>query len=205
MVILQVYDFKKDQKDMIEVNSDIFDVVVKNEVMHQVVEAYLAGGRTGSANTKNRSDVSGGGRKPWKQKGTGRARAGSTRSPLWRGGGVIFGPTPRDFVKKINKKVKRLALKMALSAKRTETLVVRGFEISNPKTNEAIKLMKKADINNSLIIMNMVSDNLARATNNIAGIKVIRPNEINVYELLKFKNICIDSEALSTIDKELTK
>lgn len=203
MTKIALYDFKNSKSDKIDVVDGLFDVEVKPEILHLVVNAYLAAGRSGSANTKTRSRVAGGGKKPYKQKGTGRARAGTSSSPLWRGGGVIFGPEPRKYDKKINKKVRKLALKMALSSKKDQTIVLKDFSVESGKTKDAVKLFKEADINKSLIVLGEQNEMVLRATSNIPNIKVIGRNKLNVYDLLKYDQVCIDKEVLSVLEKEL--
>lgn len=202
MVILKQYDFKKMQFNQIDVGSGIFDIEVRNDIIHHVVDAYLTNRRAGTACTKGRSEVSGSGRKPWKQKGTGRARSGSVQSPLWRGGAVAFGPKPRDFFKKVNKKVKRLAIKMVMAAKKEDLLILHDFYLDKPKTKDVYQMLKSASITNSLIVLNDVSANIEMATSNIQGIKVIKLSEMNVYEVLLYKQLCIDDEAIAVMQKE---
>lgn len=198
-----MYDFVGSKEAEIDVNADLFDVEVKKDVLHLVVKAFLAKKRAGSANCKSRGFVAGGGRKPWKQKGTGRARAGSTSSPLWRGGGVIFGPTPRKYVLKINKKVKKLALRMALSSKKDDTTILRGFNVDSAKTKDAVLMLDKINAKNAFIVIAGDDVKTERAVNNIPNVKMVKRNQINVYDILKYKQLCISEEVLSTLEKEL--
>lgn len=203
MTKLKLYDFVGDKEAEVEASADLFDVEVKKEVLHLVVKAFLAQRRAGTACAKTRGQVSGGGRKPWKQKGTGRARAGTTTSPLWRGGGVTFGPSPRDYVMKINKKVKRLALKMALSSKKDNTVILKGFKVDSAKTKDAALMLNKINADNAFIVVSDNDVSTERAVKNLPNIKMVKRNQMNVYDILKYKNVCIAEEVLSTLEKEL--
>lgn len=202
MVSLRAYDFGKKQESTIDVNNDIFDVEVKRDILHFVVTAYRAKARAGTAKAKTRGEVRGGGSKPWRQKGTGRARSGTKTSPLWNGGGVVFGPQPRSYEKKVNKKIKRLALKMALTAKRDETVILKDFKVDEPKTKLAVQMLSDAKIEKPLIVVSQKDESLVRATNNIANLKMIELKQLNVYDILKYKNLCLSADALELINKE---
>jgi large subunit ribosomal protein L4 len=227
---LKIKVYSQDGKETKELalNPAVFGVAVKESVVHQVMVAQMANSRVAIAHTKTRAEVRGGGRKPWKQKGTGRARHGSTRSPIWVGGGVTFGPrSDRNFSQKVNKKMKTKALFMCLSDKVNNNLMtmVEGLNLAAGKTKEAVELVKnfkeilnlktkksadkKFDIKNyklSLLVVLSKSDkNIFRAGRNLAGLKVATADSLNVVDLLKYKNIIISEEALGVIEKTFLK
>ncbi|MGC9026535.1 MAG: 50S ribosomal protein L4, partial [bacterium] len=171
------------------------------------VKAYLANQRQGTVSTKTRGDVSGSGRKPWRQKGTGRARAGSIRSPLWRGGGTVFGPQPGGRELKVNKKVIRLAIRSVLSSKYKDKLliVVDGFNLDSIKTKIANEILKKLGINNALIVLDSANPNFQLSTRNIEKIKVIRNDTINVYDLMKYKQLVLTEKSALKLQEALSK
>lgn len=186
----------KDNKAVSKVDlpDDIFGVEVKNELLHEVVRNHLANKRQGTASTKTRGQIRGGGRKPYRQKGTGRARAGSNRSPVWRGGGTIFGPKPRDYSYRLPKKVKWGALSSALSAKVTdgELVVVNELPLSGPKTKELAGILKGLGIDRSaLIIAPKKDDALELSARNIPHVDVARVGELNVYSILSHEKVLI--------------
>ncbi|MDJ0724795.1 MAG: 50S ribosomal protein L4 [Prochloraceae cyanobacterium] len=176
-------------------------------IVHRALVRQMTNSRQGSASSKTRSEVRGGGRKPWRQKGTGRARAGSTRSPLWRGGGVIFGPKPRDFNIKMNKKERRLAIRTAFSSKAENLIIVEDFasQLPQPKTKELIEALsrwgvdfgKKGD--KVLLILSEIADNVYRSGRNIEKLKIIKATSLNVYDLLHADKIVATSDALEKI------
>ena len=170
----------------VELPNDIFGVAVKKGILHEVVRNYLANQRQGTAVTKTRGKVSGGGRKPYRQKGTGRARAGSNRSPLWKGGGTVFGPVKRDYSYKLPKKVKWTALGAALSSKFSdgEILVVKDFSLEKPKTRELVTLLKGLGLKNVLIILPAEDETIKRAARNVPNVKIGVVGKLNVYEIL---------------------
>ncbi|MFH1456670.1 MAG: 50S ribosomal protein L4 [Patescibacteria group bacterium] len=222
---IQVFSQNGEKIKEIELNSKIFGVEVKSSVIHQVVVAQMANSRVAIAHTKDRSEVSGGGIKPWRQKGTGRARHGSNRSPLWVGGGVTFGPTKdRNFSKKVNQKQKTKALFMCLSDKVNNSLFILldKLNISEGKTKEIISVLKSLrdvlklkiaeknfDIKKyklSLLIVLEKSDKKAfNATRNLTGVKITTADSLNVLDLLKYKNILITEESLEIITKVYLK
>jgi large subunit ribosomal protein L4 len=186
---------------------EIFDIEINADLIHQVVVAQLANSRQVIAHTKGRSEVRGGGRKPWRQKGTGRARHGSIRSPIWRGGGVTFGPTKeRVFKKKINKKMKRKALFMVLTSKikDDELILLDKLEIKEPKTKPMAKMMEnilKKKQKSVLVVIPKKDENIARANKNIPYTKTIWADSLNVLDLLSFKYLLMPKEAIKVIEK----
>jgi large subunit ribosomal protein L4 len=192
----QVDVFNKDNKSVskIDLPDDIFNVEVKNGLLHEVVRNHLANKRQGNASTKSRGEVRGGGRKPFKQKGTGRARAGSNRSPIWRGGGTIFGPKPRDYSYKLPKKVKWGALSSALSAKVAdgEVLVVDELILSGAKTKELAGIIKGLGLDTSVLIITPKKDEaLELSARNIPNVNIARMGELNVYSILSHDKLLI--------------
>ncbi|MEM7758188.1 MAG: 50S ribosomal protein L4 [Cyanobacteria bacterium P01_A01_bin.40] len=175
-------------------------------IVHRALVRQLNNARQGTASTKTRSEVRGGGRKPWRQKGTGRARAGSIRSPLWRGGGVIFGPKPRDYSTKMNRKERRLALRTAFSARVEDMIVVENFggELERPKTKEVVAALGRWGIGveeKVLLILKEVSDNVNLSTRNIAKVKLIKSTNLNVADILHANKIVVSQEALVDIQE----
>ena len=172
-------------------------------VMHEVVRAHLANQRQGTQSALTRSEVRGGGIKPWKQKGTGRARQGSTRSPQWRHGGVVFAPKPRDYRISVNKKVKRLAMKSALTAKvnENELIVFDALDIAAPKTKEMVKVLKAVDVDKALIVLAGKDEIVERAAHNIPGIKTTLVSTLNVYEILKYEKLILTQDALKMVEE----
>jgi large subunit ribosomal protein L4 len=176
------------------------------QAVHDVVVAFLAGERAGTACTKTRSEVRGGGAKPFRQKGTGRARSGSIRNPIWTGGGTIFGPKPRSFSKKINKKVRKLALKRAFSEKiaAKEVAVVDKFELQDYKTKNAAVILNNLKVDrNALIAVADYSENAVRATDNLSNVILRKADSVNVYQLLRFDKIIFTKDALDAFIQRL--
>ena len=210
MAVLNVYNLAGDQTGTVEVNDAVFGIEPNKVVLHEVLTAELAAARQGTASTKTRAMVRGGGRKPFKQKGTGRARQGSIRAPHMVGGGVTFGPHPRSYEKKVNKKVRNLALKSALSAKVAagNVLVLDYDGIETPKTKVIVNLVNKVDakqkqlfVVNDLATMN--DFNLYLSVRNLENAVVLQPNEIGVYWLLKQEKVILTREALATVEEVL--
>ena len=175
-------------------------------IVHRAMVRQLNNARQGTASSKTRAEVRGGGRKPWRQKGTGRARAGSIRSPLWRGGGVIFGPKPRDFSTKMNRKERRLALRTAFSSRIEDTIVVENFvsELDRPKTKEVVAALERWGIDSDekvLLILKEVSDNVNLSTRNIAKVKLIKATNLNVVDVLHANKIVVSQDALEQIQE----
>ncbi|MBP9483164.1 MAG: 50S ribosomal protein L4 [Negativicutes bacterium] len=204
---LKVFDLTAKEVGEIELNEAIFGVEVHSTLMHQAMVMQLANQRLGTAATKTRAMVRGGGRKPWRQKGTGRARAGTTRSPIWIGGGVVFGPHPRSYVKKMPRKARRLALKSALSAKviASELLVLDGMQFEAPKTKQVLALMKAFEIESqkALFILGETNENVVKSTRNIPGVKTITSLGLNVVDLLHHDKIFITKDAVAKIEEVL--
>ncbi|WP_074016503.1 50S ribosomal protein L4 [Fusobacterium massiliense] len=209
MAVLNVYNLAGDQTGTVEVNDAVFGIEPNKVVLHEVLTAELAAARQGTASTKTRAMVRGGGRKPFKQKGTGRARQGSIRAPHMVGGGVTFGPHPRSYEKKVNKKVRNLALRSALSAKvAAGNVLVLDGTIETPKTKVIVNLVNKVDakqkqlfVVNDLATMN--DFNLYLSVRNLENAVVLQPNEIGVYWLLKQEKVILTKEALATVEEVL--
>lgn len=207
---VDVYSIAGEKLETISLNDAIFGIEPNKAVIHEVLVAELAGARQGTRATKTRSEVRGGGRKPFKQKGTGRARAGSTRSPIWVGGGVTFGPQPKDFSKKVNKKVRALAVKSAISEKvnNGDFIVVDSINIDTPKTKTIVEFINKTQIGQKtlFVINNLADDNDWNAYLSIRNIKdtmVLQPSEVGVYWLLKQDKVVVTKEALKAIEEVL--
>ena len=198
-----LYDIKGQNIGDIELSETVFGQPVNAAVMHEVVVAHLANCRQGTQSAKTRSEVSGGGKKPWRQKGTGRARQGSTRSPQWRHGGVVFAPKPRDYTIRVNKKVKRLAMKSALSSKveGNELIVFDALNIEAPKTKEMVKVLKAVDVNKALIVLADKDDVVERASANIEGVKTTLVGTLNVYEILKYEKLILTKASVEKIEE----
>jgi len=196
-----LYNITGAQIGEIELSETIFGVPVNTAVLHEVVKAYLANQRQGTQSALTRSEVSGGGIKPWRQKGTGRARQGSTRSPQWRHGGVVFAPKPRCYRISVNKKVKRLAMKSALSSKvnENEIIVVDELNIAAPKTKEMVKVLKALDANKALVVLADKNETVERATSNIPNVKTTLVGTLNVYEILKYDKLILTKESLAKV------
>lgn len=209
MAVLNIYNLAGEQTGTVEVNDAVFGIEPNKVVLHEVLTAELAAARQGTASTKTRAMVRGGGRKPFKQKGTGRARQGSTRAPHMVGGGVTFGPHPRSYEKKVNKKVRNLALRSALSAKvAAGSVLVLDDAIETPKTKVIVNLVNKVDakqkqlfVVNDLATMN--DFNLYLSVRNLENAVVLQPNEIGVYWLLKQEKVILTKEALATVEEVL--
>lgn len=203
MATVALYNMEGTKTGSMEVSDAIFAAEVNNAVLHQVVVNYLANQRQGTQSTKTRAEVRGGGRKPYRQKGTGRARQGSIRSPQWVGGGVVFAPKPRDYSFKLNKKVKRLALQSALSTKVAEgkIIVLDELTLSEVKTKEMVKVLGNIKCDNALIVMDGSNENVMLSARNIPTVKTASVNTINVYDLLKYNNLVVTKEAVEKIQE----
>jgi len=210
-----LYNQKGEERGTVLLPKNIFEVKINNDLIHQVVLSQSANRRQVLAHTKDRSEVSGGGRKPWRQKGTGRARHGSIRSPIWRGGGVTFGPTKgRVFSKRIPKKMKRKALLMALSAKASESLIIvlDKMEIEKPKTKEMAGLLKllrskikNLDQGSALIILSEKDKNVFLSARNIPALKTMEAKNMNVLDLLSFKYLIMSKPSIKVIQETFLK
>lgn len=202
MATVKIYDQEKKEAGEITLAPEVFEVEARPEILHLVVRAQLAARRSGTHNAKTRGQVSGGGVKPWKQKGTGRARAGSNRSPIWRGGAIIFGPSPRDYSFKVNRKVRALALKMALSSRLSSStlLVVKNIEIAEPKTKLFEQVRKNLDLGKALIVVPERNELLLRASRNLPGISLTTPAQLNVLEILNHRQLVLFEGAIEPIE-----
>ena len=203
MAKVSVYDINGKEVDTLELNDAIFGVNVNEHLVHLAVVAQLANKRQGTQKAKTRSEVSGGGRKPWKQKGTGHARQGSTRSPQWKGGGVVFAPTPRDYTITLNKKERRLALKSALTSRVNENkfIVVDDFKMDEIKTKKMQQTLNNLKINKGLVVVSEGETNTVLSTRNIKGMKTASPKTINVYDILKYNTVIASRAAVNTIEE----
>lgn len=193
-----------EQTDEIDLKDDIFDVEVSETAMHEMVKNRLANRRQGTQSTKTRTEVRGGGRKPWRQKGTGRARQGSIRSPQWKGGGVTFAPKPRDYSYKVPKKVRRLAMKSALTSKvlNNEIIVLDELSLEEPKTKEIIKILDNIKANKkALIVMDETNENLIKSIRNIPNVDITIANTLNVYDILKYDSFIITKDAVRKVEE----
>ena len=188
----------------VELNDQIFGVEVSDASMHRVVKMHLANRRQGNASVKDRSAVRGGGHKPWRQKGTGRSRHGSSRSPIWVGGGITFGPIPRDFSYRLPKKVRRLALKSALTSKVRdgEFIVVDALTFAEPKTQEMVKVLQNLKAGEKVLLVTAgVEPNVIKSARNIPGVKTIPANQLNVYDILYYHNLLVTQDALTRVEE----
>jgi large subunit ribosomal protein L4 len=205
---IDVLDIEGQKKSQADLPEGIFAVPIKTQIIYDVVRYQLAKRRLGTAATKNRSAVRGGGIKPWRQKGTGRARAGTIRSPLWVGGGTVFGPQPRSYAFKVNKKVKKSALKSALSLKvqNQELILLEDFDLEEGKSRFASKILNDLGFNKGIKVLILVDgghENLKQATRNIPGVKVLDSAGINVYDLLWHQKLIITENSLSKLEEVL--
>lgn len=211
MTSAQVIDHKGNKVREIELDKDVFGLTPNKGLMHTALVRQLANARAGSANTKTRSEVSGGGKKPWRQKGTGRARAGSIRSPLWEGGGVAFGPKPRDYSKKLNKKMRVLAVKSALSARSGNLVVVDNFDsIKEGKTKEFAQVLKSTKLADKKVLLVIEYSNehsllVERSARNMEWVKVVHVGNLNVKDLIEAEVILLSEKGLDTINKRFQK
>ncbi len=187
----------------IALSENVFGAEVNVAVMHEVVKAYLANQRQGTQSALTRAEVRGGGIKPWKQKGTGRARQGSTRSPQWTHGGIVFAPKPRDYRMSVNRKVKRIALKSALTSKvnDSELIVYDALDIENPKTKEMVKVLGAMNVKKALIVLPEKDEIVERAARNIPGVKTTLVGTLNVYEILKYDTLILTKDAVAKIEE----
>lgn len=203
MANVAVVNMNGENVGSIELNDAIFGIEANEHVMHLAVVQYLANQRQGTQSAKTRAEVRGGGRKPWRQKGTGRARQGSTRSPQWTGGGVVFAPKPRNYSFKLNKKVKRLALQSALSTKVAENkiIVLDELTLNEIKTKEMVKVLNNIKCEKALIVMDGSNTNVMLSARNIPDVKTASVNTINVYDLLKYNTLVVTKDAVAKIEE----
>lgn len=190
-----------------ELNGEVFTGKVSQNLIQEVVKMQLAGRRSGNASTKTRSEIRGSNAKPWRQKGTGRARAGTKKSPLWRSGGTIFGPKPRDYSYKVPKKVAKAALRSAVQFKANEgkMKVVDSIELAEPKTKFAVEFFDNASVKGGLIVIGSDNANLTLGARNLKGFKVIKLEGLNVYDVLRFDELIMTKEAFDGLDKAVAK
>jgi large subunit ribosomal protein L4 len=207
MPTVDIFNIQKEKVGELDLNDEIFGVEVKGHLLHEVVTWQLACRRAGTACTKTRGEVRGGGRKPWRQKGTGRARVGSSRNPVWRGGGTIFGPRPRSYAYSVPKKVRRLALKMALSSKLADgqLVVLDSYPDAAPKTKDFVKVLQAFDLNKALFVTPGGNRGLELSARNVPGVQVMLPDGLNVYDILKYEHLVLFSPALEAIEARLAK
>jgi large subunit ribosomal protein L4 len=205
MPVIDVQNIAGKQISQIELADDVFNVPVKSSVLHEVVTMQLANRRSGTAAVKHRSDVRGSGKKLFRQKGTGRARRGNIKSPLLRGGGVVFGPDQRDYSFKPPKKVRKLALKMALSSKlrENELVVLDQFELDGIKTKKFVDVLKVLKLDNALIVTDKHNDHLELSSRNVPDVKVLRNEGLNVYDILKHRMLVLLEPAVKNIEERL--
>ena len=203
MANVSVYNMEGKEVDKIELSDAVFGVEVNEHLVHMAVVQQLANNRQGTQKAKTRSEVSGGGRKPWRQKGTGHARQGSIRAPQWTGGGVVFAPVPRYYSFKLNKKEKRAALKSALTDKvaNAKLIVVDELKFEEIKTKNFAQVMKNLDVNNGLVVVNENDVNVMMSAKNIADVKMALPNTINVYDIMKAGKVVLTKDAVKTIEE----
>ena len=203
MLKTNVYDMSGKLVGEIELPEAVFGITPNESVVHDVVKNHLANVRQGTQSALTRAEVSGGGRKPWRQKGTGRARQGSTRAPQWTHGGVVFAPKPRDYTIRVNKKVKRVAMKSALSSKvlDQDVIVFDALNIEAPKTKEMVKVLNAVDVKKALIVLAGPDDTVERAARNIPGVKTTLVGTLNVYEILKYQKLILTKESAQKIEE----
>ncbi|MEF2574979.1 MAG: 50S ribosomal protein L4 [Eisenbergiella sp.] len=203
MAKVSVYNMEGKQIDTIELSDAVFGVEVNEHLVHMAVVQQLANNRQGTQKAKTRSEVSGGGRNPWRQKGTGHARQGSIRAPQWTGGGVVFAPVPRDYSFKLNKKEKRAALKSALTDKlaNAKLIVVDELKFDTVKTKNFAQVMNNLEVNNGLVVVNENDTNVMMSARNIPTVKMALPNTINVYDIMKAGKVVLTKDAVKTIEE----
>ena len=203
MANVSVLNMEGKEVGSMELNDAVFGVEINEHLVHQAVVLQLANYRQGTQKAKTRSEVSGGGRKPWRQKGTGHARQGSTRAPQWTGGGVVFAPVPRDYSFKMNKKEKRAALKSVLTSKVQENkfIVLDELKLAEVKTKEMKKVLDNLKVNNALVIIGDDSENVALSARNIAGVQTASVNTINVFDMLKYNTIIATKSSVASIEE----
>lgn len=203
MANVAVYNMEGKEVDKIELNDSIFGVEINEHLVHMAVLQQLANKRQGTQKAKTRSEVRGGGRKPWRQKGTGHARQGSTRSPQWTGGGVVFAPTPRDYSFKLNKKEKRAALKSALTSRVVENkfVVVDELKLDEIKTKKFVEVLKDLNVEKALVVLNDMDEKVIASAANIPTVKTTQTNELNVFDVLKYDTVVVTKAAVATIEE----
>ncbi|MGI6088487.1 50S ribosomal protein L4 [Bilifractor porci] len=203
MANVSVYNMEGKEVGTIELSDAVFGAEIKENLVHQAVVQQLANNRQGTQKAKTRSEVSGGGRKPWRQKGTGHARQGSTRAPQWTGGGVVFAPVPRDYSFKMNKKEKRAALQSALTSKVQDNklVVLDELKFGEIKTKNMKNVLDALKVDNALIVINPDSENVQISARNIEGVATASPSTINVYDILKYNTVIVTRSSVATIEE----
>ena len=203
MANVSVYNIEGKEVGKIDLSDAVFGVEVNEHLVHMAVVSQLANNRQGTQKAKTRSEVSGGGRKPWRQKGTGHARQGSTRAPQWTGGGMVFAPVPRDYSFKLNKKEKRAALKSVLTSKVAENkfVVVDELKLDEIKTKKFVEVMNNLKANKALVVLNEMDTNVIASASNIPTVKTAQTNELNVFDVLKYDTVVTTKAAVATIEE----
>ena len=205
MPTVDIYNINREVVGQRELKEDVFAVAVKPHLLHEVVLYQLAKRRAGTAKTKGRSEVAGGGKKPWRQKGTGRARAGTSRSPLWRGGGTVHGPQPRQYLQRVPKKVRKLALKMALSQKLLDQqmTVLDELRLERIKTKDFASILSRFELERTLVVLGQRDETVEKSARNLANVKVLRSEGLNVYDLLNYPCVLLTQETIGAIEEAL--
>ncbi len=203
MAKVAVYNMEGKEVDSIELNDSIFGVEINEHLVHMAVLQQLANNRQGTQKAKTRSEVRGGGRKPWRQKGTGHARQGSTRAPQWTGGGVVFAPVPRDYSFKLNKKEKRAALKSVLTSKVADGkfVVVDDLKLDEIKTKKFVEVLNNLKVEKALVVLNDMDANVIASAANLPTVKTAQTNELNVFDALKYDTVVVTKAAVATIEE----
>lgn len=203
MATVSVYNMEGKEVGTMDLNDAVFGVEVNEHLVHMAVVAQLANKRQGTQKAKTRSEVSGGGRKPWRQKGTGHARQGSTRAPQWTGGGVVFAPTPRDYTIRLNKKEKRLALKSALTSRVQEQkfIVLDELKFDEIKTKKMQAVLDALKVSKALVVLNENDEKVVKSARNIENVQTALTNTINVYDILKYNTVIVTKAAVATIEE----
>lgn len=205
MPTIPVLNTQGTQVGEIALNDTVFGAKVNKALLHEAVTMQLASRRLGTSAVKTRSFVSGGGKKPWRQKGTGQARHGSKRSPIWRGGGIVFGPSPRSYAYKMPKKARRQALRAALSAKveAGELIVLDSLAVLEPKTKLMVEIVSKLNLQKPLIVMAQIDENVHKSARNIPGVATMASEGLNVYDILAHNNLVLTKEAVGKVEEAL--
>ncbi len=203
MATVNVYNMKGEVTSNINLKDEIFNVEINEHLLHKAVKSILANKRQGTSKTKTRSEVSGGGKKPWRQKGTGHARQGTIRAPQWKGGGMVFALTPRDYVVELNKKEKRAALKSALTnaVKENNFYVIDEIALKEIKTKEFKNMLNNLKLDKAFVVLDKNDQNVILSARNIAGVKTSGVNEMNVYDIMKFGKVLVTKDAVKNIEE----
>ena len=203
MANVSVYNMEGSEVEKMDLNDNVFAVEVNEHLMHMAVVLQLANKRQGTQKAKTRSEVSGGGRKPWRQKGTGHARQGSIRAPQWTGGGIVFAPTPRDYSFKMNRKEKAGAIKSALTSRVNEEkfVVLDSLKFDEIKTKKMVSVLDALKVKKALVVLDGDNESVAKSAKNIAGVRAVAVNAINVYDILKYETVIITKAAVSKIEE----